>query len=317
MTTATHASPSPAGAHDLDVPEWWRQAAVYQIYPRSFADRERRRSGRHPRHHLARAVPRGARHRRGVAEPVLPVRTGGRRLRRRRLPQCRPAARHAGGLRRARGGAARGGHPRRRRHRAEPHVRPARVVPGGARRRARVGGARPLHLPRGHRAGRRRAAHRLGLAVRRVRVGAGRRRAVVPASLRRRAARPELVQPRGARRLRADAALLVGSRRRRLPHRRGPHAHEGPLRAAALAGASSTPCPGTDCTPRSTATTCTRSTRSGVRCSTRTTRRAPPWPRRGSTARACRSTPAPRASVRRSTSSSSRRTSTPTSSVAS
>jgi alpha-glucosidase len=39
VTTATHVSPSPAGAHDLEVPEWWRQAAVYQIYPRSFADR--------------------------------------------------------------------------------------------------------------------------------------------------------------------------------------------------------------------------------------------------------------------------------------
>lgn len=38
MTIATHSSPSHTGAHDLDVPEWWRQAAVYQIYPRSFAD---------------------------------------------------------------------------------------------------------------------------------------------------------------------------------------------------------------------------------------------------------------------------------------
>ncbi len=36
MTTATRTALSPD--HDLDVPEWWRQAAVYQIYPRSFAD---------------------------------------------------------------------------------------------------------------------------------------------------------------------------------------------------------------------------------------------------------------------------------------
>ena len=35
MRSAVAASPE----HDLEVPEWWRQAAVYQIYPRSFADR--------------------------------------------------------------------------------------------------------------------------------------------------------------------------------------------------------------------------------------------------------------------------------------
>ena len=51
--------------------------------------------------------------------------------------------------------------------------------------------------------------------------------------------------------------------------------------------------------------------------STRTTRRAPRSPRRGSTRRASRSTRAPRASARRSTSTCSRPTSTPTSSAAS
>ncbi len=37
MTTASAASRT-ADQRDLDLPEWWRQAAVYQVYPRSFAD---------------------------------------------------------------------------------------------------------------------------------------------------------------------------------------------------------------------------------------------------------------------------------------
>ena len=45
-------------------------------------------------------------------------------------------------------------------------------------------------------------------------------RAVVPASVRRRTARPELGQPGGLRRSREDVAVLARPRRRRLPHRR-------------------------------------------------------------------------------------------------
>ena len=115
-------------------------------------------------------------------------------------------------------------------------------------------------------------------------------RAVVPAQLRRRAARPQLGQPRGAGRLRAHAAVLVGPRGRRVPHRRRAHAHEGPHRAAAARRPSSRRCPSTASTRSSTATTCTRSTPSGAGCSTSTTRRARPSPRRGSIRRACRST---------------------------
>ena len=62
--------------------------------------RERRRPRRPPGGHLARAVPRGTRGRRGVAEPVLPLGARRRRLRRRRLPRRRPAPRHARRLRR-------------------------------------------------------------------------------------------------------------------------------------------------------------------------------------------------------------------------
>ena len=80
--------------------DWWKQAVVYQIYPRSFKDVNGDGLG-----DIA-----------GVTEkmdylknlgvdaiwlsPVLPLRSGGRRLRRDRLPQRRPATGHHGRLRR-------------------------------------------------------------------------------------------------------------------------------------------------------------------------------------------------------------------------
>ena len=112
------------------------------------------------------------------------------------------------------------------------------VVQGRARDRARVAGVEPL--PREVRQGRERraAAEQLAERVRRPGVVADPRppRLVVPPPVRLLAARRELGQPGGPRRLREDAALLVRHGRRRLPHRRRALAHQG-RRAARRPGA--------------------------------------------------------------------------------
>ena len=110
--------------------------------------------------------------------------------------------------------------------RPQPHVRRASVV----RRRAIVarlsrsatGTSGPIRSPDGV------AAQQLALAVRRLGVGARRgHRPVLPPLVPARAARPQLAQPRGARRDVRHAALLARPRHRRLPHRRPVAADQG------------------------------------------------------------------------------------------
>jgi alpha-glucosidase len=36
--TTVHSAPLTSKLNDLELPAWWRQAVVYQVYPRSFAD---------------------------------------------------------------------------------------------------------------------------------------------------------------------------------------------------------------------------------------------------------------------------------------
>ena len=73
-------------------------------------------------------VPGGTRDRRGLAQPVLPVGARRRRLRRRRLPRRRPALGTLADFDEMSRRAARRGHQAHRRHRAEPHLQPARLV---------------------------------------------------------------------------------------------------------------------------------------------------------------------------------------------
>ena len=227
-----------------------------------------------------------------------------------------PQLGHAGRLRRDDRRAARRRAEADRRHRAQPHLQPARVVPGGA---GRAAGFAPRATGTSSGTARARTAREPpsdwpslfgGSAWERV---AG--RPVVPAPVRRGAARPELGQPRGARRLPDHAAVLGRPRRRRLPRRRRPPAGQGPTE----------PLPGpeptldlarrcrTAATRSRTATRCTRSTPNGGRCSTSTTRRAPRSPRPGCTPAGAPATPARRAWARRSTSTCCSPTSTPAS----
>ena len=75
--------------------EWWRGAAIYQVYLRSFADGNGDGIGDLAGLRGQAAVPGRARHRRDLVQPLVPVPDGRRRLRRRRLPRHRPGVRHA------------------------------------------------------------------------------------------------------------------------------------------------------------------------------------------------------------------------------
>ena len=111
--------------------------------------RRRRRDRRPGRRAGPAAIPGRPRHRRDLVQPLVPVADGRRRLRRRRLPGHRPGVRHAGRGRGADHRGARARHPDHHRHRPQPLLGPAPVVPGGARRRARIGGARAVLVPAG------------------------------------------------------------------------------------------------------------------------------------------------------------------------
>ena len=270
--------------------------------PAVLGGRRRGRDGRPARHHRPAAAPRRARRRRRLALAVLHLAAARRGVRRGRLPRRRPAVRLARRRRRDDRARPRARPARDGRHRAEPLLERAPVVPGGARVRAGECRARALHLPRRHGRERRRAAEQLGQRLRRPRVDPGHRGRrqpgpVVPPPLRRDPARLRLDQPGGRRRDGVGAALLAGPRRRRLPHRRRPRPGQG--RGAPRRRPSRCTRPSAPTTCRcGTSRACTTSTAAGARSPTPTPSRARTptascAPRRG----CCRSTSWPSTSA--------------------
>ena len=130
---------------------WWRSAAIYQIYPRSFADGTGDGIGdlagvRARLPYLAEL---------GVDAVwfnpwyLSPQADGGYDVTDYRVidPLFGDPGRRRGADRRG----ARAGHPRGRGHRAEPHLLGEPLVPGRAGRRARLAGARAVLVPAGPR----------------------------------------------------------------------------------------------------------------------------------------------------------------------
>ena len=157
--------------------------------PAQLRRRGRRRRGRPAGAAVPPGVPGRPRRRRRLADSLLPVSAGRRRLRRQRLLRRGPAARDHDRLRPSGQGRGRAPDPDHRRPGAEPLLQRASAVPRRAGRGARQRGAGPVHLPRRARPGRRTAAEQLDLAVRRPGLDAGDRGrrpawAVVPAPVR-------------------------------------------------------------------------------------------------------------------------------------
>ena len=180
--------------------------------------RHQRRRHRRPRRRAREArLHREPRRRRDLALAVLQVADEGLRLRRQRVPAGRPDLRHARGLRPPGRGGARARAAHHHRPGAEPHVRPARLVPGEPRqpRQPQGGLVRVGRSQTG-----RHAAQQLALDLRRLRLAMGAApRPVLPAQLPGQPAGPQLPQP-GRRR--ADArgsGVLAGARRGRIPPR--------------------------------------------------------------------------------------------------
>ena len=200
--------------------------------PPQLRRRERRRHGRPSGHPQPSAVPQGPRRRRGVAEPLLRLPAGRRRLRRRRLPGHRPDVRHAPGRRRADPGRARTGAAHHRRPGAQPLLGRPRVVQARAAGGPRVRAARALPLPSRQGRERRTPAQRLGVHLRRPRLDPYREprrdaRRLVSPPLRPGAAGLQLGAPGRRRRVPLDPALLARHGRRRLPYRRRPRPGQG------------------------------------------------------------------------------------------
>ena len=259
--------------------DWWRGSVIYQIYPRSFQDFERRRHRRPQR-----ASPSGC----PTSPTSASTRSGCRRSSPRRWPtwattsptiptSTRSSARSPTSTRWSRAPTSSGSRSSSTRCCRTP--RPAPVLQGEPVEPRQPQG-RLVRLGRPE--ARRHAAEQLAVGLRRPGLGLGRPApAVLSAQLPRRAAGLQLPQPRGAGLAALDHALLARARRRRLPPR-----HRQlllPRQAAARRpgrlppqGPSRRPTP-TTCSTTSSRRTSRRTSASSSGCasSSTSTRRAP------------------------------------------
>ena len=253
--------------------QWWRDAVVYQVYVRSFADAQRRRDRRPGRRPRAPAVPARPRRRRALVQPVVPVAAGG---------QPATTSSTTASIDPAFGTL----------EEAEQLIAEARalgirtivdIVPNHVSSQhpwfraalavaAGIARARALLVParaRARTASCRRTAGSRSSAGRPGRARDDGDRRVVPPPVRARAARPQLDAPRRLGRARGRPPLLVRPRRRRRADRLGGAARQGP---GARRGAAGRRRPASTRSP--TATSCTRSTAAGARSPTATPSRA-------------------------------------------
>ena len=187
--------------------------------------RRHRRPRRHPRAPAATCATSAST--RIWLSPWYPSPMADARLRRRRLPRHRPDLRHP---RRGRGADRRGPrarHPGHHRHRPEPQLRPARLVPGGARGGARLGrsASGTSSVPAG--ASTASCRPTTGSPSSAARPGPGSEPTARQWYLHLFAPeQPDLnwEHPEVRRGVRGHPAVLVRPRRRRLPHRRRPTA---------------------------------------------------------------------------------------------
>ncbi len=255
--------------------QWWRDAVIYQVYVRSFADANGDGTG-----DLA-----GVRARlpylRDLGVDAIwftpwypsPLADGGYDV-----ADYRAIDPAFGTLRRGRGADRRGARARASaRSSTSSRTTSPTSTPGSAARSPR-GPARPSASASGSGPGRGPDGELPPNGWQSIFGGAGldphhgrRRHArrVVPAPVRARAARPQLDPPRRAARARGRPPLLVRPRRRRRAHRLGGAAGQGPR---ARRGESRPPAPGEH--PYRTATSCTTSTAAGARSPTATPSRA-------------------------------------------
>ncbi len=131
-----------------DDPLWYKDAIIYELHVRAFCDSNGDGIGDFRGPDREARLPAGPGRHRHLAAALLPLAAARRRLRHRRLHRRPPGLRHAARLQAV---PARGPPPRPARHHragAQPHLRPAPLVPARAPRQARQPPARLLRLER-------------------------------------------------------------------------------------------------------------------------------------------------------------------------